>query len=99
MTEQDIYGVIVRPLLTERSTIMKEKNNQYVFEASLGANKGQIKSAIERLFKVQVEAVRTMVVGGKFRRFGRGGNYRPDWKKAVVTLKQGQKIDFTEQAA
>jgi large subunit ribosomal protein L23 len=99
MAEKEIYGTIVRPLLTERSTILKEKFNQYVFEAGLQATKPDIKRAVEELFKVQVEGVRTMVVRGKFRRFGRGGGMRSDWKKAIVTLKQGQKIDFAEQAS
>jgi len=99
MSEKEIYGTIVRPLLTERSTILKEKFNQYVFEASLGATKPDIKRAVEELFKVQVEAVRTMTLKGKFRRFGKGGGMRPDWKKAIVTLKQGQKIDFADQAS
>lgn len=98
MSEKEIYGTIVRPLLTERSTVLKEKHNQYVFETELSANKGDIKRAIEELFKVKVEDVRTMIVRGKFRRFGRGGGMRPDWKKAIVTLQQGQKIDFAEQA-
>jgi large subunit ribosomal protein L23 len=78
---------------------MKEKSNQYVFEAQLSANKTEIKSAVEQLFKVNVSKVRTMIVPGKFRRFGKGGGYRPDWKKAIVTLKEGQKIDFAEQAS
>jgi len=99
MSEREIFGTIVRPLLTERSTIMKEKHNQYVFEAKLSANKTDIKSAVEQLWKVNVEKVRTMIVPGKFRRFGKGGGYRPDWKKAIVTLKEGQKIDFAEQAS
>ncbi len=99
MSEKEIFGTIVRPLLTERSTIMKEKHNQYVFEAELSANKTDIKAAVEQLFKVSVEKVRTMVVPGKFRRFGKGGGYRSDWKKAIVTLKEGQKIDFAEQAS
>jgi large subunit ribosomal protein L23 len=99
MSEKEIYGTIVRPLLTERSTILKEKFNQYVFETATSATKPDIKRAIEELFKVQVEGVRTMIVRGKFRRFGRGGGMRSDWKKAIVTLKQGQKIDFAEQAS
>lgn len=99
MSEKEIYGLIVRPLLTERSTILKEKHNQYLFETKLEANKTDIKKAIEELFKVKVEDVRTMIVRGKFRRFGRGGGVRPDWKKAVVTLQKGQKIDFAEQAS
>lgn len=98
MAEHDNFGTLVRPLLTERSTILKEKHNQYVFEVALGADKAGVKRAVEELFKVKVEKVRTMVVAGKFRRYGRGGGLRPDWKKAVVTLAQGQKIDLTEQA-
>ena len=99
MSEKELYGMIVRPLLTERSTILKEKHNQYAFETRLDVNKMDIKRAIEDLFKVNVERVRTMIVPGKFRRYGKGGGMRPDWKKAIVTLKQGQKIDFTEQAS
>jgi large subunit ribosomal protein L23 len=97
--EKEIYGTIVRPLLTERSTIMKEKHNQYVFETATSATKPDIARAVEELFKVKVLKVRTMILPGKFRRYGRGGGFRPDWKKAIVTLKEGQKIDFTEQAS
>ncbi|MDE2039740.1 MAG: 50S ribosomal protein L23 [Elusimicrobia bacterium] len=96
---RETYRTVVRPLLTERSTILKEKFNQYAFEASLDATKPDIKRAIEELFKVRVQDVRTMRVRGKFRRFGKGGGLRSDWKKAIVTLKQGQKIDFAEQAS
>lgn len=96
MTDEKLFKTIVRPLLTERSTIMKEKNNQYVFETALDADKTRIKRAIELLFKVDVDRVRTMIVPGKFRRYGRGGGVRPDWKKAVVTLAKGQKIELAE---
>jgi large subunit ribosomal protein L23 len=96
---EDLYGVIVRPLLTERSTIQKEKHNQYSFEVARDADKGSIKRAIKMLFKVDVLAVRTMVVPGKYRRYGRGGGLRPDWKKAIVTLGKGQKIEVAEQTA
>jgi large subunit ribosomal protein L23 len=99
MFEQEVFAVIVRPLLTERSTIMKEKYDQYVFKTTIKADKGQIKHAIEELFKVRVKKVRTMVMPGKFHRYGRGGGFRSDWKKAIVTLEKGQKIDFAEQAA
>ncbi len=99
MSDKEIFGIIVRPLLTERSTIMKEKYNQYVFETASGATKVDIARAVAELFKVRVEKVRTMVVAGKFRRYGRGGGYRPDWKKAIVTLGKGQKIDLAEQAS
>ena len=95
----DFFGVIVRPLLTERSTIQKEKFNQYAFEVARSADKGTIKRAVKALFKVDVVAVRTMVMPGKFRRYGRGGGMRPDWKKAVVTIGKGQKIELAEQTA
>lgn len=95
---ENIYQVIVRPLLTERSTINKDRFGQYAFEVDLRSDKGQIKRAIERLFKVDVEKVRTMIVPGKFRRYGRGGGMRSDWKKAVVTIAKGQKIEIAEQS-
>lgn len=99
MAEFDPYRHIVRPVMTERSTILREKFNQYVFEVALDSAKGDIKRAVEELFKVKVESVRTARLRGKFRRFGRGGGYRSDWKKAVVTLKQGDSIDLVEQSA
>ena len=99
MAEFKPYSHIVRPVMTERSTILKEKLNQYVFEVSKGSTKTDIKGSIEQIFKVKVERVRTMTMPGKFRRFGRSGGHRPDWKKAVVTLKRGDSIDLVEQAA
>jgi len=95
----DLFGVVVRPLLTERSTIQKEKYNQYAFEVARTADKGSIKRAVAALFKVDVVAVRTMVVPGKFRRYGKGGALRSDWKKAIVTIGKGQKIEIAEQTA
>ena len=94
MAEFQAYKHIVRPVMTERSTILKEKFNQYVFEVPKTSAKGDIKRAVQELFKVTVENVRTATLPGKFRRYGRGGGYRSDWKKAVVTLKDGQKIDL-----
>lgn len=96
---ENIFSTIVRPILTERSTILKEKFNQYIFQTALSANKGGIKRAVEELFKVKVQSVRTMTVRGKFRRRGRLGGYTPDWKKAIVTLAKGQKIDIADQTA
>ena len=93
------FSVIVRPLLTERSTIMKEKYNQYVFETDRAATKTDIRRAVEELFKVRVERVRTMNVQGKTRRYGRNTGQRPDCKKAIVTLEKGQKIDLADQTA
>ena len=96
---QNIQGVIVRPLLTERGAQAQEQDNKYTFEAALGATKTDIKNAVQTLFKVEVEKVRTMIVPGKFRRVGRGGGMRPDWKKAIVTVAKGQKIDFAPKAS
>jgi len=99
MTDTDIYSHIVRPVMTERSTMLKEKFNQYVFEVPRTSGKGQIKESVEEIFKVTVERVRTIRMPGKFRRYGRGGGYRSDWKKAIVTLKKGESINLVEQAA
>lgn len=99
MSEYNPFGHIVRPVMTERSTVLKEKFNQYVFEVQKDSSKGDIKKAVETIWKVGVEQVRTMRLPGKFRRFGRGGGYRSDWKKAIVTLKQGDAIDLMEQSA
>ena len=98
MSEKSIHGVLVRPLLTERGTNLQDKYNQFLFETSPEATKTDIKIAVERLFKVKVEKVRTMLIHGKFRRFGKGGGILPDWKKAIVTVKKGEKIDFAAQS-
>lgn len=98
-TEFDPYIHILRPVMTERSTRLKESCNQYVFEVHTGSTKTDIKRAVEELFKVKVTAVRTMNVRGKFRRFGRSGGHRPDWKKAIVTLKEGNSIELVDSGA
>jgi large subunit ribosomal protein L23 len=99
MPQKDLHAVLVRPLMTERGTRIQEKHNQYLFETSPAASKTDIKLAVETLFKVQVEKVRTMTMHGKFRRFGKGGGVLPDWKKAIVTVAKGQKIDFAQPSA
>ena len=93
--EED-YQIIRRPLITEKSTIQKEMNNQLAFEVDRRANKIEIKNAVERIFKVQVDEVRTQNYQGKSKRLGRTVGRRRHWKKAVVTLKPGQKIEFFE---
>ena len=93
---EDAYKIIKRPLITEKSTKIKEMNNQLAFEVDRRANKIEIKKAVERIFKVQVEDVRTMNYQGKRKRLGRSEGRRRHWKKAVVTLKPGQKIEFFE---
>lgn len=89
--------IIRRPLVTEKSTLQKE-GRQYVFEVDRNANKIEIRSAVERLFKVKVNDVRTINVLGKIKRLGRRYGKRPDWKKAIVTLREGDRIDFFEGA-
>ncbi len=90
--------IIRRPLITEKSTRQKEEGGQYVFEVHRDANKIEIQSAVERLFKVKVLQVRTSNVMGKIKRLGRRYGKRPDWKKAIITLKEGDRIDFFEGA-
>lgn len=87
-------SVIRKPIfLTEKSNTLKGQN-QFVFEVLRGANKVQIKEAVQKLFNVKVETVNTMVYRGKDRRMGRGYAKMQNWKKAVVTLAEGQTIDF-----
>lgn len=95
---KDPQRVIRRPLITEKSTRQKEEGGQYVFEVHRDANKIEIQSAIERLFKVKVLQVRTSNVMGKIKRLGKRYGKRPDWKKAIITLKEGDRIDFFEGA-
>ena len=94
MNEADLYDVIVKPVITEKSTMVSE-HNQVVFNVSRKASKPQIKEAVERLFGVKVKAVNTLVRKGKTKRFrGRIGR-QSDVKKAIVTLEEGQSIDVT----
>jgi large subunit ribosomal protein L23 len=87
--------IIRRPIiLTEKVNWLREKNNQVVFEVARGANKVEIKAAVQKLFHVHVTAVNTMVMRGKDRRMGRGHARTQNWKKAIVTLKEGDSIDF-----
>ncbi len=95
---KETQRIIRKPLVTEKSTQQKESSNQYAFEVDRKANKIEIQSAIERLFKVKVIEVRTSNVLGKMKRVGRKYGKRPDWKKAIVTLKEGDRIDFFEGA-
>jgi large subunit ribosomal protein L23 len=95
---KEAQKIIRRPLITEKSTQQKEENHQYVFEVHRNANKIEIQSAVEHLFKVKVLQVRTSNVMGKIKRLGRKYGKRPDWKKAIITLKEGDRIDFFEGA-
>ena len=87
-----LYTVIRRPLITEKGMGVKETENTLVFEVALKATKTEVKQAVEALFKVKVNAVRTATVEGKERRRGKFAGYRPDWKKAYVRLQAGEKM-------
>ena len=87
-----IYEIIKRPVITEKGLTLKEKDRTLCFEVHENASKQQIQEAVEQLFKVKVQAVRTMTVPGKMRRRGKYSGYRPDWKKAYVTLREGEKM-------
>ncbi|HSP99092.1 MAG TPA: 50S ribosomal protein L23 [Candidatus Dormibacteraeota bacterium] len=91
---KSVFDVVTSPLITEKGTMVGELGNQFVFRVRRDANKDQIRHAIETLFKVKVEKVRTLNLLGKMRRVGRHAGRRPDWKKAYVTLVEGQRIDF-----
>jgi large subunit ribosomal protein L23 len=88
--------IIVRPLVTEKATQLKAAGNQYLFQVNRRANKIEIKKAIEEIFHVHVTSVRTAQMIGKKKRMGRFEGKRPDWKKAVVTLKEGESIQLFE---
>ena len=96
---KNIYDVIRRPLITEKTTLLKETQRALCFEVHRAATKPEIKKAVETLFSVKVQKVRVSNMHGKVKRQGRYSGKRPDWKKAYVVLKQGEKmIEFFEQA-
>jgi large subunit ribosomal protein L23 len=90
------YKVLKRPLLTEKTNILTDSENRYSFEVDRRANKLQIKDAVERAFDVRVVAVNVINVPGKQRRLGRRVGRTPGWKKAIVTLAPGQRIQLFE---
>ena len=89
------YAVLLRPIITEKTTVLTGVD-KYVFEVDLRANKNQIREAVQVAFNVRVAEVNTMVMKGKPKRFGRKVVNRPDWKKAIVTLVPGDKIELFE---
>jgi large subunit ribosomal protein L23 len=89
------FQVLRRPLITEKSTLLQEQG-KYAFEIAAGANKHQVKEAVEKAFKVNVIGVNVITVPGKAKRIGRRFVKSSPWKKAVVTLGEGQKIEFFE---
>lgn len=95
---KDLRQVLKRPLITEKSTLAKELGNQLVFEVDVKANKVEIRQAVESIFDVKVQKVRTIKFQGKKKRMGRTQGRRPHWKKAYVTLAPGHSVEFFEGA-
>ena len=93
-----IFDVLKAPKMTEKTLSLKEESNQYAFEVDQRSNKVQIKECVEKSFKVNVLNVRTMNVRGKKKRMGKHQGYKSSWKKALVTLKQGDTIEYFEGA-
>jgi len=94
MNQERIYQVVFGPHISEKATIVAEDNSQYVFRVANDATKPEIKKAVEQLFEVKVESVRTLIQKGKTKRTQRGMGKRNDIKKAYVRLAAGQEIDF-----
>jgi large subunit ribosomal protein L23 len=94
---RDPRSIVRKVLITEKGTVLRETHNQYFFEVARDANKIEIKRAVENIFKVKVDNVRTMQLRGKVKRQGRWVGRRNDWKKAIVTLQPDQKIELFEQ--
>ncbi|MGQ9570824.1 MAG: 50S ribosomal protein L23 [Thermodesulfovibrionales bacterium] len=93
---KNIYTIIKKPIFTEKGSHLKESENKILVEVDKDANKIEIKKSVEEIFKVKVEKVSTINVKGKWKRFGRSIGKRPDRKKAIITLKKGEKLDFIE---
>lgn len=94
MNQERIFKVLKAPHVSEKATVIADRNNQFVFKVALDATKTEIKTAIEKLWDVKVKSVTTLVVKGKTKRFGRSEGKRSDWKKAYVSLQDGFDIDF-----
>jgi large subunit ribosomal protein L23 len=93
-TMNKLYEIIKRPIISEKSTALTELAGKYVFEVDAKSNKHEIRDAVQQLFKVNVREVRTLMVHGKIKRMAKSTVKRANWKKAIVTLNEGQKIDF-----
>lgn len=93
----ELKDTLVRPIITEKSTTRLATDRTYAFEVGLGASKHDIKRAIEAYYGVSVEQIRTMVIRGKNKRYGRYYGKRPNWKKAYVTLAEGQSLNLFER--
>jgi len=95
-TSRDPHDILIAPLVTEKSTLIREAHNQIAFRVSPRANKSEIKKAVEEALKVKVLSVNIINVSGKTKRMGRFTGVRPSWKKGIVTLKAGEKTDLFE---
>ena len=94
MNQEFLLQLIQAPVISEKSTLAADAANQYVFKVRKDANKKAIKAAVEKLFEVEVEGVKTLNIKGKTKRFGRLTGKRSDWKKAYVRVKAGQEIEL-----
>ncbi len=95
---KNLHTVIKKPLFTEKGAKLKESENKVLVEVAKDANKVDIKKAIEDIFKVKVEKVATVTTNGKWKKYGKSIGRRPDRKKAIITIKKGEKLDFIEGA-
>ncbi|MCU7914325.1 MAG: 50S ribosomal protein L23 [Candidatus Thiodiazotropha sp. (ex Gloverina cf. vestifex)] len=98
MNNERLMKVLLSPLVSEKSSVIADANQQYTFRVATDATKREIAKAVEKLFEVQVESVKVINVKGKQKRFGNIQGKRPDWKKAYVRLKPGSEIDFAAGA-
>ena len=94
MNEERLMKVLVAPLISEKSSVAAEMNNQYVFKVTTDATKPEIKAAVELLFNVKVDSVNVANMKGKTKRFGQKMGRRNDWKKAYISLQAGQELDL-----
>ena len=99
LTKDELYQVILKPVVTEKSTRAAEYHGQAVFEVLTSATRNDVKAAIEQAFDVEVESVKVLNVKGKTKRFGKSMGKRNDRKKAYIRLKEGSDIDFTKYQA
>ena len=98
MNSERLYQIILKPVISEKTTIVADQHRQITFQVLPDATKGEIKQAVESLFEVKVDSVRVINVRGKVKRFGRTPGMRSNWKKAYVTLAEGHDIDFLGMA-
>ncbi len=95
--KRDSHQILIKPLLTEKSTILRENQNKICFAVHPGSNKLEIRRAVEEVLKVRVAKVSVVNMNGKPKRAGRFLGKRPDWKKAIITLREGEKTDMFER--